>query len=139
MPPDSLQKRDMTYSIGRYVFAVPETIKDAISRKRELEVQINDINFQLSDKQRKDSNGQLLSRHDYYRWVRSAKAAKIQREAELKYLKDWIREKRDEDFHLLLLAYSALDQIIMDPTSPHRNDAELKAVHTKLGERVGEE
>lgn len=129
----------MTYSIGRYVFAVPEALKDAIERKRELEVQINDINFQLSDKQRKDSNGQPLSPRDYYRWVRSAKAAKIQREAELKYLKDWIREKRDEDFHLLLLAYSALDQIIGDPTSPHSSDAELKAVHTKLGERVGEE
>ena len=80
--------------VGRYRFDVPATIPQAIRRKRSLEAEVGAINFQLSDKKRRGKNGEVLPADKYDEWARGAKASRLHKESEIRFLKDWIAESR---------------------------------------------
>lgn len=111
--------------VGRYVFKEPATIEDAIARKRKLEAEVHDISFQLTDPIRRDKRGRVLSPAEYKEWARNAKAARLHREAEIRFLKDWIAAARldarrrnlgagDTDRDLLVRMHEVLTDILKD-------------------------
>lgn len=80
--------------MGRYTFTVPTNIPEAKRRKRVAEAEVDDINFQLADRARRSKRGGLLTTEEYLRWSRGAKASRLQKGAEVRFLKDWIAEAR---------------------------------------------
>lgn len=125
MTTDDSYREARTHAVGRYTVVVPRSIKEAQARKRQLEAEIQDITFQLGEPQRKDANGAVMQKEQYRKWARAAKAARLQREAEVKFLKDWIAEAKidvarrdlgvgDTDRDLLARCHELLSSLLQD-------------------------
>ena len=116
-----------TVSVGRYTFTVTESIQEAKWRKRVVESEVDDISFQLSNRSRKGKTGHRMSSEDYSKWARGAKASRLQKVAEVRYLKDWITAARIDDEKaslgvlegtdraLLIQVHRALEDLVGDP------------------------
>ena len=116
-----------TVSVGRYTFTVPGSVKEAKWRKRIVEAEVDDISFQLSNRSRRGKSGHKMPSVEYTKWARGAKASRLQKTAEIRYLKDWITLARvdneketlgisgDTDRALLLHLQQALAELVEDP------------------------
>ncbi len=74
---------------GRFDFDEPSSIADAKARKRRLENKIADISLQLANKVRR-----RMTSEQFQDWRRRTRNALMMKEAEQRFLKDWIVEQR---------------------------------------------
>lgn len=72
----------------------PETIAEALQRKRVLIAQIEEIQLQLGDKRRYYARSR---EPNYWGWRQSAKGAWVLCLQELRLLKDWLRDQTGGD------------------------------------------
>jgi hypothetical protein len=75
-------------------------MKEALTRRRILIAEVQEIQVQLSDKVRRlkavEWNRSRESRESYYRWQQSAQIALVNKLQELRYVKDWIADREEE-------------------------------------------
>lgn len=72
----------------------PTSMADAEERRRLLTLDIQSIQAQLGDRQKKNDKGVRLSPEEYWKWKPTAQHAMNKMLAELRYLKLWIKENR---------------------------------------------
>jgi len=75
-------------------FSLPTCIEDAESRRAQLTRDVQEIQAQLGDKQRTDSDGRRLTSAQYWDWKKRAQHRLNQKLAELRAIKQWIRDYR---------------------------------------------
>lgn len=78
----------------KYNFEEPTTIREAKDRLMILLTDIRSIEKQLTDFERRDRSGEVLSREEYLRWRSRTRASQIFKQTEYARLKDWILERR---------------------------------------------
>lgn len=76
-------------------FPAPQSIKEALGRKRVLEGDILNIERQLGEKVRSE-HGRALSLGEYKHWRAKAHSSLVYKKTEQTYLKDWIINRRKE-------------------------------------------
>jgi len=79
MPKHEQKNRD------KYTFKVPQTMAEAKSRLDDATMGVLNVEKQLGDPRRADE-----------RWRESAKSSRIFMTMEMRYLKEWIRERRQQ-------------------------------------------
>ena len=72
-------------------FNIPQTLDDAYTRRDRLQSEVEDIQTQLTSRDRRGPDGNRLSRQDYLIWKQRAKFALNLRLDEIRFLKGWIR------------------------------------------------
>lgn len=102
-------------------FEAPRSIKEAIERKRRLEVDIMNIDVQLADTNRHNVAGVRMSRQEYADWARRARSSSSIKRAEHVYLKEWIKNRRRERTAEVILG-----------RAPHSSTELLQLVRDKL-------
>lgn len=76
-------------------FQAPQSIKEALGRKRVLEGDILNIERQLGEHTRTE-HGRVLSLGEYRHWRAKAHSSLVYKKTEQSYLKDWIVSRRKE-------------------------------------------
>lgn len=87
----SIQAHDATVDIS---FEVPSDLEQARSRKATLQDEAEAIEYQLSDKDKTDEQGDRLPPAKYHKWRRQAVKALLSRKVELRFLKRWISDRQ---------------------------------------------
>lgn len=73
-------------------FDAPSGISEARNRKIKLQDNIEAIQYQLSEENKTDDDGERLPPKKYHKWRRQALKALTAKKRELRYVKRWIRE-----------------------------------------------
>jgi hypothetical protein len=81
----------------------PKSLGEARRRKVRLELELEEINLQLGDRDRKDEDGERLHPLRYIEWRKKTKYASIEKKKELSEISFWIEDhwggedQRDEE------------------------------------------
>ena len=78
-------------------FPEPKSMDEAQTRRGIIVDEMKEIDFQLSDRDKRDGHGNRVGSVDYWRWRKTAGDAKRFKERELMKLNRWIREKAMEE------------------------------------------
>ena len=70
----------------------PKSLGEARRRKVRLELELEEINLQLNDRDRRESNGERIHPLKYMEWRKATKYASIEKKKELSELKFWIED-----------------------------------------------
>ena len=121
-------------------FDIPEGIEEARERKASLQDQIESIQYQLSEKDKTDEEGNRLPPKKYHKWRRQAVKALTAKKRELRFLKRWIRDRQkqiaarkfdidpDDEKDLLIAANNLLQEKIQQGCD--FSDTELMLANT---------
>lgn len=80
----------MKKNAEKYEFAVPSSLKEAKERVSELTTGVMNVEKQLGDVRRR----RMIPEHEYETWREKTKAARIFMVAEMRFLKEWMLERR---------------------------------------------
>lgn len=90
----------MDYSVQGYgttediSIEVPPNLEEARNRKAELQDEVETIQYQLSEKDKTDDEGNRVSPKKYHKWRRQAVKALLAKKVELRFLKRWISDRQ---------------------------------------------
>jgi len=107
-------------------FDIPSDIKTARKRKADLQDHVEAIQYQLSQKNRTDDEGNRLPPKKYHKWRRHALKALTAKKRELRFLKKWIRDWQKE---------RSSKKFDVDPDDPEEL---LVAANNLIQEKIGE-
>jgi len=122
-------------------FDPPSTIEEARERKATLQDDIEAIQYQLSEPNKTDDEGNRLPPEKYHKWRRQAVKALTAKKRELRFVKRWIRDRQkqraarmfdidpDDESDLLVAANNLLTQKIQEDGCEF-TDAELLLANT---------
>jgi hypothetical protein len=79
---------------GLDTFEIPKSLDEAETLRAQLTNDVQSIQAQLGDKQRTDEEGRRLTSKEYWAWKKRAQHALNQKLDELRFIKNWIRERR---------------------------------------------
>lgn len=102
-----------------------ETHEDAERRRQQLTLEIQTIQAQLGDRQRVDESGRRMSSADYWAWKRKAAHALNKKLEDLRAIKAWIRERRDDATvtHLIAQLASIIDRAVILGFEPSEEES----------------
>ena len=118
-------------------FEVPSDLKRARDRKSTLQDEVETIQYQLSNKNRTDDEGNRLPSKKYHRWRHYAVKALLSKKTELRFLKRWIADRQqtltagkfdidpDSDKSLLAAASNLLQEKIQEGSEFSELELEL--------------
>jgi len=90
-----------------YVFQTPLHMDDAEERARILREAIADIEMQLGDRDRRGLDGERLDGEDYFAWRKRARIALRMKQAELGFIKGWVKSRREAASEAWLARYAS--------------------------------
>lgn len=73
------------------------TIEEAELHRQRLTLEVQTIQAQLGDRRRVDEHGKRLTSNEYWQWKRRATHALNRKLEELRAVKSWIKDNREED------------------------------------------
>ena len=76
-------------------FEPPESLEEARSQKAKLQDDVESIQYQLSDQDKK-KDGKRMSPKQYHKWRKYAVKALTAKKRELRFVKRWIRDRQKQ-------------------------------------------
>lgn len=107
-------------------FEIPASLADAENLRRQLTEDIERIQIQLGDRDRTDELGRRLTSSEYWDWRKKAQHSLNRKLSELRSLKSWLKNARDEKPAKLEEAMLHLEQM-------------LSIAKSRLGKKVKQE
>jgi hypothetical protein len=90
-----------------YEFPTPPDMNDAELRMQILREAIADIEMQLGDRDRHGMDGERLAGEDYFTWRKRARVALRMKQAELGFIKGWVKHRREIAAEAWLARYAS--------------------------------
>lgn len=88
----------------------PKNMEDALAIKDRVVGEIQDIQAQLSNRNKEEFDGARMESHEYHEWRRRAAYALRVKQAHLRKIKEWMRKhQKSGEWSLLARAYRWID------------------------------
>lgn len=132
--------------IGSDIFIEPTSLDEAEKLKAGLTSDVQTIQAQLGDKQRVDDDGRRLSAREYWTWKKRAQHALNQKLEDLRAVKLWIRDNRQDAPHEPLASeavthatnlYKILEELVSDGVELEKDEATKTAAAQVFLRRIG--